>query len=238
MKRTPEAPGYAPVLTIDGPSGSGKGTVGRIIAERLGWHFLDSGALYRLLALAAERRGIPLDDGTALAGLAAGLDVRFVGGDATHEPTVLLDGREVSRYIRSETCGNNASRVAALAPVREALLARQRAFRRPPGLVADGRDMGTVVFPDAQAKVFLDASREERAERRHNQLKEKGIDASLATLVAEIAERDARDLERSAAPLRAAPGAIVVDTTGLSIDAVVDRVVQVLARVCWPQGVH
>jgi cytidylate kinase len=226
------------VLTVDGPSGSGKGTVGRIVAERLGWHFLDSGALYRLLALAADRRGIPLDDDGALTRLAARLDVSFVGGDATHEPTVLLDGEAVTRDIRSETCGNNASRVAALAPVREALLARQRAFRRPPGLVADGRDMGTVVFPDAQAKVFLDASPEERAERRHNQLIEKGIDASLPTLVAEIAERDARDLERSAAPLKAAPGAIVVDTTGLSIDAVVDRVMQILAGAGWPQGVH
>ncbi len=219
-----------PVLTVDGPGGSGKGTVARIAAARLGWHFLDSGALYRLLALAAEKHGLPLDDESALSRLARALDVRFEGGDAESEPTVLLNEEDVSDAIRTEACGSNASRVAALPAVREALLARQRAFRQAPGLVADGRDMGTVVFPDAGSKVFLEASPEERANRRHKQLKEKGMDASLRDLVLEIAERDARDRARSVSPLRPADDALVIDTTQLSIEAVVEKVLGLLGR--------
>ena len=219
-----------PVLTVDGPGGSGKGTVARIAAARLGWHFLDSGALYRLLALAAEKHGLPLDDESALSRLARALDVRFEGGDAESEPTVLLNEEDVSDAIRTEACGSNASRVAALPAVREALLARQRAFRQAPGLVADGRDMGTVVFHDAGSKVFLEASPEERANRRHKQLKEKGMDASLRDLVLEIAERDARDRARSVSPLRPADDALVIDTTQLSIEAVVEKVLGLLGR--------
>ncbi len=220
----------APVLTVDGPSGSGKGTVSRVVAGRLGWHFLDSGALYRVLGLAAREAGLDLGDGAALARLARGLDLRFAGGDANREAAVLLAGRDVTDAIRTETAGGDASRVAALAPVREALLELQRDFRRPPGLVADGRDMGTTVFPAAPVKVFLEASAEERARRRHNQLIEKGIDVNVSDLVTEIAERDRRDRERAVSPLRAAPGAVVIDTTGLSIEAVLARVMQVLAE--------
>ena len=234
----PEGVDQVPVLTVDGPSGSGKGTVGRIVAGRLGWHFLDSGALYRLLALAAERRSIAMDNAFVLRGLAAGLDVRFVGGDARHEPSVLLDGEDVTRDIRTQICANNASRVAAIPEVRQALLARQRAFRVAPGLVADGRDMGTVVFPDAVAKVFLEASPKERAIRRHKQLIEKGMDANLPDLIAEITERDNRDRERHSAPLKAASDALVIDTTGLSIESVVGRVMRLLDKVAWPGSGH
>ncbi len=217
-----------PVLTVDGPSGSGKGTVGRLVAARCGWGFLDSGALYRVLSLAAERHGVALDDEPALSGLALRLDVRFVGGDADHEPAVLLDRADVSREIRTETCGNNASRISVLREVRAALLARQRAFHTSPGLVADGRDMGTVVFPSAQTKVFLDASTGERARRRYNQLKEKGIDANLQGLVEKIEERDIRDRERSVAPLKPADDAVIINTTELSIEAVVELVMDIV----------
>ncbi len=220
----PDVNANIPVLTVDGPSGSGKGTVARLVAARLGWRFLDSGALYRLLALAAEKRGVSWHDEAELSALALGLEVEFVGGNADNEPTVMLSGEDVSLAIRSESCGNNASKVAALPGVREALLARQRAFRERPGLVADGRDMGTVVFPDAGTKVFLEASPEERAARRHKQLKEKGIDASLRDLVKEIAERDTRDRVRCVSPLKPAEDARVIDTTSLSIDEVVDQV--------------
>ncbi len=220
----PDVNANIPVLTVDGPSGSGKGTVARLVAARLGWRFLDSGALYRLLALAAEKRGVSWHDEAALSALALALEVAFVGGNADNEPTVMLSGEDVSLAIRSESCGNNASKVAALPGVREALLARQRAFRERPGLVADGRDMGTVVFPDAGTKVFLEASPEERAARRHKQLKEKGIDASLRDLVKEIAERDTRDRVRCVSPLKPAEDARVIDTTSLSIDEVVDQV--------------
>ena len=225
-----DGPTQAPVLTVDGPGGSGKGTVARIVAARLGWHFLDSGALYRLLALAAEKNAVSLDDGRSLARLARVLDVRFEAADAGSEPAVFLAGEDVSDAIRTEACGSNASRVAALPAVREGLLARQRAFRQSPGLVADGRDMGTVVFPDAGTKVFLEASPEERANRRYKQLKEKGMNASLRDLVKEIAERDARDRTRSVSPLKPADGALVIDTTHLSIEAVVERVMAQLGR--------
>jgi cytidylate kinase len=211
------------VLAIDGPSGSGKGTVSRLVAARLGWHLLDSGALYRVLAVAADRHGVQLDRQDALEGLAAGLDVAFVDRGGT-EIRIVLEGEDVTDAVRTEGCGDAASRVAALPRVRTALLARQRAFREPPGLVADGRDMGTVVFPDAAFKVFLTASAEERAKRRYKQLKEKGFDVSLSALSREIAERDQRDASRPVAPLKPAPDATVLDNTGMSIDEVVERV--------------
>jgi cytidylate kinase len=214
-----------PIITIDGPSGSGKGTISRAVASALGWALLDSGALYRLVALAGRRNGLDLDDGSALAGLAAGLHIRF-GATPAGEEIVWLGADEVTREIRTEAAGADASRVAALPAVRAALLARQRAFAEPPGLVADGRDMGTVVFPSAPVKIFLTASLEERARRRHNQLKEKGVAATLAALSLEIAERDKRDSSRSASPLVASADAVVLDTTGMSVDAVVERVLR------------
>ena len=206
----------------------------RLVAARLGWHFLDSGALYRLLALAARSRGVELGDEMALARLALELDVRFTGGEDGEEPQVWLEGRDVSLELRTEEAGADASRVAALPAVRAALLERQRAFRQGPGLVADGRDMGTVVFPDAEAKVFLDASVGERARRRYNQLKRKGLRASLPELEREVAERDARDRGRSVSPLRAADDAVVVDTTSMALDAVVERVLAVV-RTAFPE---
>jgi len=212
-----------PVLTIDGPSGSGKGTVSRAVARALGWTLLDSGALYRLVALAGRQAGHDLDDGTSLAGLARRFDIRF-GSDESGEEIVWLDGREVTRAIRTEEAGNDASKVAALALVRAALLERQRRFAVPPGLVADGRDMGTVVFPRAEVKIFLTASLAERAARRHKQLKEKGVAATLAALSLEIAERDQRDMSRAISPLVASADAVLLDTTGMSVDAVVERV--------------
>ncbi len=213
-----------PVLTIDGPGGSGKGTIASLVAQQLGWHLLDSGALYRLVALGAAQRGIDMDNETALADYAAGMDVAFEMVQGTTEVEAMLDDHAVGDAIRSEECGNNASRVAALPRVREALLQRQRDFRQPPGLVADGRDMGTVVFPDAGLKIFLTASPEVRAERRYKQLKDKGINASLAGLLREIAERDARDSERKVSPLKPATDAVVLDTSELTIQEVVKQV--------------
>ena len=215
--------GLAPVITIDGPSGSGKGTIARQVAAALGWHLLDSGALYRLLALAAMRRGIELDDTVRLAQLAANLDVRF-GVDAEGEELVLLDGAPVGGELRTEEAGRGASTVAALQPVRDALLTLQRSFRKRPGLVADGRDMGTHVFPQAALKVYLTASAEERARRRHKQLKDKGIDVSLAALSRDIEDRDRRDSERSVAPLRPAEDARILDSSDQSIAAVTETV--------------
>lgn len=211
-----------PVLTIDGPSGSGKGTIAQMIARDLGWHYLDSGAIYRVLAQAALKHNIELDDEIALTDLAQTLDVSFTV--AVGELKVMLEGQDVSLLIRSETAGNAASRVAALPPVRAALLQRQRDFRTMPGLVTDGRDMGTVVFPDAPFKVFLTASAEERAQRRYKQLKQKGIESNLSDLIAEIFERDRRDSERKVAPLRPAEGALILDSTELGIDAVYEQV--------------
>jgi cytidylate kinase len=215
-----------PVLTIDGPSGSGKGTISRSVARALNWRLLDSGALYRLVAFAGRQAGLSLEDGDALARLAETFDIRF-GSDPSGEELIHLGGREVTRDIRTEQAGNDASRVAALPAVRAALLERQRRFAAPPGLVADGRDMGTVVFPDARIKIFLTASPAERAARRHKQLKEKGVTANLAGLSLELAERDERDMKRAASPLVAGTDAVVLDTTGMSIDAVVDRVLQI-----------
>lgn len=216
----------AHVITIDGPTASGKGTIARLIAQRLGWHILDSGALYRLVALAAEKHSIALDDVESLQPLAAHLDVEFVAADGAEEMAVLLEGEDVTLELRTETCGNGASKVAALPEVRAALLERQRAFLREPGLVADGRDMGTVVFPDATIKIFLTASAEERARRRYNQLKDKGLGVTMRSLLDEIAERDERDRNRAASPLVPAEDAVELDTSRLSIDEVVDRLWQ------------
>ena len=213
----------APVIAIDGPGGSGKGTVSRRVAMALGWHWLDSGALYRLTALAAALAGVPLGRAEEVARIAATLDVHFEPGDGGDD-RVLLAGRDVSAEIRSEEAGSGASIVAAMPEVRAALVARQRAFREPPGLVADGRDMGTAIFPDAALKVFLTANLAERARRRHKQLSDKGIDVSLSALLRDMAERDERDSTRTAAPLRPAPDACLLDSTGLTVDEVVDRV--------------
>jgi cytidylate kinase len=218
-----------PVLTIDGPSGSGKGTVSRAVAGALGWKLLDSGALYRLVALAARRRSIALDDSAALARLAVESDIRF-GSGADGREAIWLAGEDVTNDIRTERAGNDASQVAALPSVRAALLQRQRSFAVHPGLVADGRDMGTVVFPGAQFKIFLTASLEERALRRHNQLKEKGVAATLAALSLEIAERDKRDITRASSPLIASADAVLLDTTGMSVNEVVARVLGLVRR--------
>jgi CMP/dCMP kinase len=213
-------------MTIDGPSGSGKGTVSRAAARALGWALLDSGALYRLVALAGRRAAHSLDDGPARARLAENIDIRFGSGDSDEE-IVWLDGQDVTGAIRTEEAGNDASKVAALPAVRAALLERQRRFAVLPGLVADGRDMGTVVFPEAEVKIFLTASAAERAARRHKQLKEKGVAATLAALSLEIAERDQRDMNRAIAPLVPSADAVLLDTTGMSVDAVVGRVLEV-----------
>jgi cytidylate kinase len=213
----------APVLTIDGPSGSGKGTVSRLLAHRSGWHLLDSGALYRLVAYAGVLGALRPDDSEAHARLAERMNVEF-SADAAGNERIMLDGREVSGAVRSEAAGAGASRVAAWPAVRAALLERQRSFARPPGLIADGRDMGTVVFPAARLKIFLTASAEERALRRYNQLKEKDSGVSLAALSREIAERDRQDASRAVSPLVPAEDAVVIDSTRLSIAAAVDCV--------------
>ena len=216
-----------PVIAIDGPVGSGKGTVAHRVAAALGFPVLDSGALYRVLALVARTRGASFDDPATLARLAGGLDVAFAPGDAANPVRTLLAGVDVTGGIRTEQCGNDASRVSAWPEVRDALLARQRGFRRPPGLVADGRDMGSVVFPDAPVKVFLTAAPRVRAERRHKQLMAKGVDVSVTRLFRELAERDRRDRERAVAPLEPAEDAVVVDTTGLDVDTAVARVLEI-----------
>ena len=209
-----------PVIAIDGPSASGKGTVAQRVAGKLGFHYLDSGALYRLVALAAIRSGVDLGDETALSEVTAHLDVVF------EDSEIRLGNEDVSDAIRAEACSNAASRIAAYPQVRQALLARQRAFRRCPGLVADGRDMGSVVFPDAVAKIFLTASAETRAERRHKQLMEKGVDANIATLLEDIRERDRRDSNRAVAPLQVGAGTFLLDTTSLNIEQAVESVLR------------
>jgi cytidylate kinase len=214
-----------PIITIDGPGGVGKGTVSRILARRLGWHLLDSGALYRLVGLSALRRGIALEDEAGLAAIASNLDVNF-SGNGGDDAVILLDGEDVGNALRTEHAGMAASRVAALSAVRRALLDRQRQFRRPPGLVADGRDMGTVIFPDARFKVFLQASRGERAARRYKQLKDKGMSVSLDALLKEIEERDMRDSGRQVAPMRPADDAVIIDTTHMGIEEVVDSILR------------
>jgi len=219
----------APVITIDGPSASGKGTVSREVAKILGWHMLDSGALYRLTALAALKRQMSWDNEEALKQLALNLDIAFQDDDDTTR--VLLDGEDVSEQIRSEQCSLGASKVAVLAGVRQALLARQRAFLQAPGLVADGRDMGSVVFPQAQLKIFITASAEERANRRYKQLKQGGNSVNLADLLTDIQERDRRDSERSHAPLKPAENAEIIDTTSMTVAQVVQRI-QALWQQC------
>lgn len=212
-----------PVITIDGASGTGKGTVGQLLAKRLGWKFLDSGVLYRVLALAAQKHCVALDNKEALEVLAEHLDVQFIAQENVL-PLVILEGEDVTSTIRTEKIGNAASIVAALPVVRASLLSRQRAFREAPGLVADGRDMGTVVFPDAELKIFLLASPKERALRRFNQLKEKGINATLSDLINELLERDKRDQERVVAPLKPADDAICIETDSLTAEQVVERI--------------
>ncbi|MCD9500912.1 (d)CMP kinase [Photobacterium phosphoreum] len=213
---------HAPVITVDGPSGAGKGTLCMLLAEKLGWNLLDSGAIYRVLALAALHHGVDTESEDALVPLAAHLDVQFVAeGELVR---VILEGEDVSDTLRTEKVGNAASKVAALPRVREALLRRQRAFNEQPGLVADGRDMGTVVFTSAEVKIFLDASAEERATRRMNQLQKKGLDVSFTSLLSEIQERDYRDRNRAVAPLRPANDALVLDSTEMSIEQVLEKV--------------
>ncbi len=218
-----------PVIAIDGPSGAGKGTIGRRLAEDLGFSFLDSGALYRLTALAAIHHGIALDDEEAISTLAAHLDVQFKSNAENGESQILLEGEDVTTAIRTEDCGLSASKVATLPSVRQSLLERQWAFRDLPGLVADGRDMSSVVFPDAPLKVFLTATAEERAERRYNQLKDKGEDVKIAEVLADIVKRDQQDEQRDVAPLRAVADAVVIDTTTMDIDQVIDQL-KVLCR--------
>jgi cytidylate kinase len=213
-----------PVIAIDGPTASGKGTVAQRVADALGWHYLDSGALYRIAALRALRSSTPLDDADALAELARGLAPHFGQG------RILVDGEDVADAIRAEEVGSAASRIAVHPPLRAALVDLQRRFRRPPGLVADGRDMGTAIFPDAALKVFLTASAESRAVRRHKQLIEKGFSAILDDLLLDLRERDARDMQRASAPLRPAQGALVLDSTDLTIDQTVAAVLDAYRR--------
>ncbi|CAI8906037.1 (d)CMP kinase [Methylocaldum szegediense] len=214
-----------PVITIDGPSGAGKGTVSRALAKKLGWHFLDSGAIYRSLALAVTQAAVDPNDIDAVVKIASSMELEFETNDP---PRILLNGREITDQIQSEECGSTASKIAAYGPVRQALLQKQRDFRREPGLVADGRDMGTVVFPDAPYKIFLTASAEVRAKRRYKQLKEKGADVNLERLTKEIEERDRRDKERTEAPLIIPDGAVLIDSSDLTIDQVIARCLDIV----------
>ena len=219
------------VITIDGPSGSGKGTVAKILSQKLGWSLLDSGALYRLVAFGAIKHDIALDDESSLAVLALNLDIRFELRPENELLIPIFEGEDVSKQIRTEECGSAASKVAALIPVRNALLARQRAFSSDQGLIADGRDMGTVVFPDAPVKIYLNASAEERAERRYNQLKGSGVNVNIFAILDEIKIRDERDMNRGVAPLKPAADAIEIDSTRLTIDQVVSKILQALTHV-------
>ena len=227
---------FAPILTVDGPSGSGKGTIVQHVAQRLGWHMLDSGALYRLVAFGSQNNQLAFENEDDIANYAANLDVEFKlvdidssqsDGGNTQELQIILEGQVVGAELRTETTGNAASKVAAMPKVREALFQRQRDFQQQPGLVADGRDMGTTIFPEAKAKVFLTASAEERAQRRYKQLKLKGIDGNLAALLKDINERDERDSQRSASPLKPADDAVQIDTSNLSIEQVVEQVLAI-----------
>lgn len=242
MSRSSTAPSI-PVLTVDGPSGSGKGTISRLVAKRLGWHYLDSGALYRAIGIAAERARIGPLDVAGLVHCTTQTQIHFLDEDdrpdkgeprpgkrQLGELRVMVNGVDATDELRTETAGAAASAIAAIPAVRDALMDRQRAFRQPPGLVTDGRDMGTVIFPDAPFKVFLTASAGERAERRYKQLKDKGLSVTLAGLLQEILARDARDANRAVAPLRPADDAVQIDTTGLGIQAVVERVLACVNR--------
>jgi len=219
-----------PVITLDGPSGAGKGTISLKVANFLGWHVLDSGAMYRVLALAVQQESLNLQDESALSTLAQNLDVRFEMSANAEIAEVILNGQIVSNALRTETCGKIASQIAVLPKVRQALLNRQRAFQQAPGLVADGRDMGTVVFPNAEMKIFLTASVEERAQRRYKQLKKKGVNVKLSDISSEIADRDQRDSARTIAPLRPATDAWIIDTTDMSIDSVVAQILEKVSR--------
>ena len=226
MSASDSAVSDVPVITVDGPGGSGKGTITTRLANHLGWHFLDSGALYRLTALAVMKNQVPLEDENSLGEVAANLDIRF---DTSGSDVISwLDGENVSDSLRFEETGVLASKIAVIAVVRSALTERQRRFRQPPGLVADGRDMGTVIFPDAKLKIFLTASAQIRAERRYKQLKEKGESVNLARLFREIQARDLRDQSRSVAPLRPAEDAVIIDSTGLSIEEVFNKIVSLI----------
>lgn len=219
----------SPVMTIDGPGGSGKGTICRLVAQKLGWHLLDSGAIYRVLALAALHHDIAAEDEEALQPLAAHLDVQF-NSDDQGNVRITLEGENVTHTIRTEEVGSAASKIASLPRVREALLRRQRAFRETPGLVADGRDMGTVVFPTAEVKIFLTADAEERARRRYLELKQKGHDVNIGDLLHEIQARDERDMNRAVAPLKPADDAYILDSTNKSIEQVLDEVLSVYKK--------
>lgn len=225
----------APVLTIDGPSGSGKGTISRRIADQLGWHLLDSGALYRVVGYAASLLGLDFSDAQAVTHCAETTHITFKDLKDGRDLRVLVNGHDVTDDLRTETCAAAASVVAAIPEVRNTLLNKQRSFRQAPGLVADGRDMGTIIFPDALYKVFLTASAAERAQRRYNQLKEKGLGVTLADLLREIEARDARDATRSVAPLKPASDAVILDSTGLSIEQVVAQVLE-LMRTARPRS--
>lgn len=217
-----------PVLTIDGPSGSGKGTISRAVADTLGWHLLDSGALYRAVGYAASMAGIDLSDAAAVTRCAETTKITFRDLKDGGETRVIVNSHDATDELRTETCGATASAIAAIATVRAALFEKQRSFRKAPGLVADGRDMGTVVFGDAAYKIFLTASAEERARRRYKQLKAKGLSVKLLSLLREIQARDERDATRKVAPLKAAAGALIIDTTAVAVDEVIARVLAVV----------
>lgn len=214
----------SPIVAVDGPSGVGKGTISALLASRLGWNLLDSGAMYRLVGLAAQRHGISLEDEDAIVTLASYLDVSFEAQKPGEPARIFLESEDVTDLVRTEEAGNLASKVAVIPAVRVALLGRQRAFCGPPGLVADGRDMGTVVFPDAVLKIFLTASAEVRAQRRYKQLNDKGLDVNLDALFQEIKERDKRDMERTVSPLRPADDAVIIDTSEFGIEDVLSQV--------------
>lgn len=217
-----------PVLTVDGPSGSGKGTISRFVAERLGWHLLDSGALYRAVGYAASMAGLDLSDAEAMTRCAETTKITFRDPKDGGETRVYVNSHDSTDELRTETVGAVASAIAAIPSVRAALVDKQHSFRRAPGLVADGRDMGTVIFPDAQTKVFLTASAEERAKRRYKQLKDKGLAVTLTSLLREIEARDARDAARPVAPLKPAHDAVLIDSTGMPVDVVVEKVLNLL----------